>query len=284
MQSNSAFYQTYMADNYDRMSTSYDQSMDYRWKNDNDPRYLFEDMVLKAIKENLYPDFKALDVGTGTGRISLMMAENYPEIQVKGLDQSRKMIEVAMEKAKESNINNISFDNYSVETKLGYEDKTFDLITCSLAMIYFTQKDKFIAETARVLKNNGQCLVSTIGPDDMITVLDPFWEIYYKFNPSFQNTFNPRLTADEKKKLFYDAGYQEVEVTSFKEDVIFGSLKDYFALFNTYGLSGLLFFIPKSAAIQLMEEYEAKLRTMLDANGRLVVLREVLIAKGKISK
>ncbi|MDS1006655.1 class I SAM-dependent methyltransferase [Clostridium sporogenes] len=284
METNSVFYQSFMADNYDRMSNTYDKSMDYKWLNDNDPRYLFENMVNDSIKANIYDQFKALDVGTGTGRISLMMAKNFPNINVKGLDQSKKMIEVANTKAQELGIKNINFDNYSVESKLRYDNETFDLVTCSLAMIYFTQKQKFISEVGRILKDKGQCLISTIGPIDMVSALEPFWELYYKFNPEFKNNFNPRLTEEELENMFKNAGFNSVELISFKEKVVFGSLKDYFALFTTYGLNGLLFFLSKSAAVQLMEEYEQKLKEMLDESGRLVVMREVIIAKGIINK
>lgn len=280
MESNANYYQSYMNYNYDRVSKNYDENMDYKWQNDNDPRYDFENTVLAACKTKP-SNFLALDVGTGTGRISLMIASKFPNANVKGLDQSTQMIEVAKAKAKEFHLNNISFDQYSVETKLPYSEQTFDIVTCSLAMIYFTHKDKFISETNRILKPDGFCCVSTIGNEDMNSVLDPFWELYYKFNPSFVNTFNPRLSKDQSRKLFEDAGYSKVEVTSFKENVIFGSLKDYMALFNTYGLSGLLFFLPKSAAIQLMDEYQKKLESMCEPNGSLIVLREVLVTKGQ---
>jgi|GEM_PF-6061710 len=280
MENNANFYQSYMADNYDRMSNTYDESMDYKWKNNNDPRYKFEAMVLEACKSKR-TDFTALDVGTGTGRISIMIAEKNPNSSVKGLDQSTQMIEVAKEKSRNLSLNNISFDSFSVETNLPYGDQTFDVVTCSLAMIYFTQKDKFINESYRILCDGGSCLISTIGPNDMNSVLDPFWNLYYKFNPSFTNTFNPRLSTDDLEKLFKDAGYPSVEVTSFQEDVVFGTLDDYMVLFNTYGLSGLLFFLPKSASIQLMYEYKDILKEMCNADGKLVVLREVMIVKGQ---
>lgn len=283
MEINDGFYQSYMADNYDRMSGTYDKSMDYKWFEDNDPRYVFENLVKKAVENSQDSKYSALDVGTGTGRIALMVAQQFPQVEVVGLDQSRQMIDVAQGKMEELGLSNVSFDNYSVETKLGYDDGVFNLVTCSLAMIYFTQKAEFIKETRRVLKSKGTCLISTIGPADMESVLKPFWDLYYKFNPSFKNTFNPKLTEDELSKLFTDAGYDDVQITSFKENVIFGTLDDYMALFNTYGLSGLLFFLPKSAAIELMDQYKELLQRMCEGDGRLVVLREVLIAKGTIN-
>lgn len=277
---NASYYQTYMADNYDRMSSTYDLSMDYRWRNDNDPRYLFESMVLDSCGTGDEP-LRALDVGTGTGRISLLIAKRFPNAEVRGLDQSSQMIDVARAKALEQGLTNVEFDNYSVETELPYPSDRFDLVTCSLAMIYFTDKDRFIAETGRVLRPGGSCLVSTIGPADMNSVLDPFWELYNTYNPSYTNTFNPRKSAAELKAMFQQAGYDEIEVTSCCEDVIFGTLDDYLALFNTYGLSGLLFFLPKSDAVRLMAEYRARIAALADDDGSLTVLREVMMVKAR---
>lgn len=280
MESNNKFYQQYMADNYDRMSSTYDRSMDYKWKDNNDPRYVFDRAIINVVNDNCSKEYKALDVGTGTGRISIMLASKFPQISVTGLDQSKEMIEVASEKAKNNNLKNIKFDNYSVEGRLPYEDNTFDIVTCSLAMIYFTQKDSFINETRRIVKNGGNCIVSTIGVTDMESVLNPFWDLYHKYNPNFKNTFNPKLSEEQLKELFINAGYKNVDVNCFKEDVVFGSVEDYLALFNTYGLSGLLFFLPKSDAVNFMDEYKNILNSMCEEDGRLIVGREVLTAIG----
>ena len=89
--SNANYYQAYMNNNYDRMSRNYDHNMDYKWQDDNDPRYDFENIVLAECKKKS-SNFSALDVGTGTGRISLMIASEFPSSSVKGLDQSAQMI------------------------------------------------------------------------------------------------------------------------------------------------------------------------------------------------
>lgn len=280
IQTNASYYQTYMADNYDRMSSTYDQDMDYQWRNDNDPRYLFEAMVLETCRAKL-GKLDSLDVGTGTGRISLLIANQFPHAHVRGLDQSEQMINVARRKAVEQGLTNVQFDRYSVESDLPYDSDFFDIVTCSLAMIYFTQKDRFIVETGRILRPSGSCLISTIGPADMNSVLEPFWRLYNKYRPAYTNTFNPRLSADELSALFRAAGYNKIEVTSHQEDVVFGGLDDYLALFNTYGLSGLLFFLPKSAAVQLMDDYRSHLSAMTAKDGSLTVQREVMIAKGE---
>lgn len=111
------------------------------------------------------PTDTVLDVATGTGFTALAFA---PHVQsVVGLDVSSGMLAQAKNYAAERGVTNARFDEGPAEA-LPYGDATFDLVTCRIAPHHFLDVQKFLSETARVLKPGGRfVLVDTAVPDDL---------------------------------------------------------------------------------------------------------------------
>lgn len=105
-----------------------------------------------------------LDVATGTGFTALAFA---PHVQsVVGLDVSPGMLEQAQKYAAGRGITNARFEEGAAES-LPFGDAAFDLVTCRIAPHHFLDVQKFLSETARVLKPGGRfVLADTTVPDD----------------------------------------------------------------------------------------------------------------------
>jgi ubiquinone/menaquinone biosynthesis C-methylase UbiE len=110
------------------------------------------------------PQFRVLDVATGTGFTALAFA---PFVHsVVGLDVSPGMLRQAENYAEERGIANASFQEGAAEA-LPFADETFCLVTCRIAPHHFLNPQKFLTETARVLKPGGSfVLADTTVPDD----------------------------------------------------------------------------------------------------------------------
>ena len=111
------------------------------------------------------PTDAVLDVATGTGFTALAFA---PRVQsVIGLDVSTGMLKQAEQYAQERRITNASFQEGPAEA-LPFEGQSFDLVTCRIAPHHFLDVQKFLAETARVLKPGGSfVLADTTVPDNL---------------------------------------------------------------------------------------------------------------------
>ena len=110
------------------------------------------------------PTDAVLDVATGTGFTALAFA---PLVQsVVGLDVSPGMLKQAEQYAQERGIANAAFQEGPAEA-LPFADQSFDLVTCRIAPHHFLDVQKFLAETARVLKPGGSfVLADTTVPDN----------------------------------------------------------------------------------------------------------------------
>ena len=97
------------------------------------------------------PGRKALDVATGAGHTGLFLASQGWQVTLADLSQA--MLDRALAAAKERGL--------SVETRqhpaeaFPYDDAAFDLVTCRVAAHHFSSPEKFVEETARVLKPGG---------------------------------------------------------------------------------------------------------------------------------
>ncbi len=114
---------------------------------------------------NIKPGDKVLDVGCGTGNLTLT-AQTYagPSGQVYGIDASPEMIQVAKKKADGSGMQ-VVFQEGLIE-KLVFPDATFDVVLSRLMIHHLPDdlKGRAFAEILRVLKPGGSLLIADFIP------------------------------------------------------------------------------------------------------------------------
>jgi ubiquinone/menaquinone biosynthesis C-methylase UbiE len=96
---------------------------------------------------------RALDVGTGTGEGALLLAREFPQASVRGIDLSEEMIATAKAKVGLDPEGRIAF-RVADAADLPYGDESFDLVT-------HLNMPPFVREVARVLRPGGQAIVAS---------------------------------------------------------------------------------------------------------------------------
>ncbi|HEY5599415.1 MAG TPA: class I SAM-dependent methyltransferase [Candidatus Manganitrophaceae bacterium] len=106
---------------------------------------------------------KVLDLATGTGRVSVGLAEKGASII--GVDLTWKMLERARQKAVEKRLQNIAFSAANA-LKLPFHDNTFDKIisTRFFHILPFSMQKSVIQELKRILKPGGTLIVEFNSP------------------------------------------------------------------------------------------------------------------------
>jgi ubiquinone/menaquinone biosynthesis C-methylase UbiE len=100
---------------------------------------------------------RALDLGTGLGDGALLIAREFPQARVRGVDLSEEMIRRAQARIGLDPEGRVAF-RVADAAALPYEDDSFDLVA-QLNM------PPFFAETARVLRPGGYFVITaTFGP------------------------------------------------------------------------------------------------------------------------
>lgn len=102
------------------------------------------------------PGQHVLDLGCGTGTLTLMIKQAYLNSEVTGLDGDPQVLEIARRKANRAGAL-ITFDQ-GMAYQLPYPDASFDRVLSSMVFHHLTTQDKerTLTEIYRVLKPNGE--------------------------------------------------------------------------------------------------------------------------------
>lgn len=81
-----------------------------------------------------------LDMGCGGGQFAMELAKAYPEAQILGVDPSKKAIDFAKKKLKDSSLKNLNFEVSSI-AELSSQINNIDVILCTLVCHHLTDKE-----------------------------------------------------------------------------------------------------------------------------------------------
>jgi len=120
---------------------------------DNSPGHVTLPEIWKDFLSEVFEERRRiLDVGTGTGFISLILAELGHEVV--GIDLSKGMLEVAREKAKKFGLD-VEFRIGDAEN-LPFEDESFDAVVCRHLLWTLPNPLKAVGEWRRVVRDGGK--------------------------------------------------------------------------------------------------------------------------------
>ncbi len=131
---------------------------------------------------------EVLDAATGTGIVAVAVALALGErVRVVGVDVSEGMLEVAARNVARAGVSErVSLLRSSVEA-LPFEDGTFDLVNCSLAL-HHTDIPRALAELRRVLRPGGRLVISDfVAPPTWLTPLGRLAVPLYRFAMRFSS-------------------------------------------------------------------------------------------------
>jgi 2-polyprenyl-3-methyl-5-hydroxy-6-metoxy-1,4-benzoquinol methylase len=108
---------------------------------------------LQSMKES-NPHLKLLDVGAGSGTISVSFAKLIPDGHVTGIDLNANILPRARAVAEMAGVKNVDFQQGSV-FKLPFADETFDITVCHQVLIHIGTPWEALREMLRVTKRGG---------------------------------------------------------------------------------------------------------------------------------
>ena len=165
---------------------------------------------------NIQPGMKVLDLGCGTGTLTIMLKQSVPQAKVIGLDGDNEVLTIARSKAIQAGVD-IQWEQ-GLAFRLPYPDNSFDRVVSSLVFHHLVSVDKVrtFQEIYRVLRPGGEFHMVDFGPphnlyERALTLFDRWLE-------EAEDNAKGRLPG-----MMQSVGLQQIEET-FHLTTIFGSL------------------------------------------------------------
>jgi ubiquinone/menaquinone biosynthesis C-methylase UbiE len=177
-------------------------------------------IVARRAVEGLWKG-RALDLGSGSGRLALAIAEESPGMAVIGLDLSQEMVETASGNARESGLaDRVTFVKGSVD-KVPYPEASFDVVVSTLSLHHWPNPTAVFDEVGRILRPGGRFLIVDLRRDVGLAAWTVLWLATHVVAPLSLRQVNEPLasresafTPEELVEMLSRSTLQNWEVTS----------------------------------------------------------------------
>jgi ubiquinone/menaquinone biosynthesis C-methylase UbiE len=134
---------------FDEFALEYEAQSRYRFR-------FYRWIIQTIVRQIDYGKCEILDLGTGTGELSLKLADKFPQSHITGLDISEAMIERARKAAERMGINNVTFTVSPMEKA---EIGKIDFAVSCLAFHHVAKKELVISRVHSALAENGKLVI-----------------------------------------------------------------------------------------------------------------------------
>lgn len=126
---------------------------------------------------NIRDRHRVLDLGCGTGTLTLLIKKIHPEAKVDGLDGDEKVLEIARHKMSKLHSDIQFVHGFSFE--LPYPENAFDRVISSLMFHHLTREDKSktLHEVYRVLRPGGELHIADWGKTQNAIMRTAFFSV-----------------------------------------------------------------------------------------------------------
>ena len=156
---------------------------------------------LQITQDYLKPEMNVLEFGCGTGSTAIIHAGYVKNITA--IDSSIEMINIAVKKAIEANINNVSFKMSSIED-LDMRLESIDVILALSIIHLIDNKELVLNKVNKILKEGGLFFSSTVCQGGLPKIIKIILSILMKFGLIPYICF---FTVEELKQKIENAGF-----------------------------------------------------------------------------
>ena len=180
-------------------------------KYDKVSKYQYINGLTLVKKLNISSRHKVLDVGCGTGRLTLKLAGKVDHIT--GIDPSIQRIAVARRKLTQMNPGNVTFELGSSDDIGRYGEDVFDVVYLNAVFHWINDKEEALNNIYRVLKPGGKLGICTGDKDHSFTVKIVAKEVLRRARIIDEGAdFSTPVNTVELHSLLRKSGFRVIEI------------------------------------------------------------------------
>ena len=136
--------------------------------------------TLGFVLSYLKPDMAVLECGSGHGVATFEIAKRLTNGRVVGIDIHKELVDENNKKAREANVENITFEEANA-LALPYPENSFDLVYMQAVLVHISKPLDALVEARKVLRSEG-----------LILLREPVMDraVFSPENPLFQESFD----------------------------------------------------------------------------------------------
>jgi len=227
-------------------------------------------------------DENLLDIATGTGNVAIEASQKLIKGNVTGIDLSEKMLQRAVLKAHEMNLQNIFFKRCDIE-EMDFENNTFDAACCAFGMFFLPDMENGLRCISRALKPGGKLAITSFTPSLMQPLRGMLLDGIKRYGVEPSPLSWMRLdTPDKINDLLSRSGFVNIHTQSKQMGYYLKNSLEWRDVLWNSGHRGLLSQLSGEDLKRFMKEHLKEVDGVADANGIWLEV-EVLLATANSS-
>jgi SAM-dependent methyltransferase len=207
-----------------------------------------------------------LDIGCGTGSMTLALARMAPSGSVLGIDLSSKMLAHARSVAEKEGLTNVSFEQADAQVH-PFPEHTFDVAVSEFGAMFFADPVAAFANIRRSLVPGGRLVLSAwreFAANEWISSLRDALAVGRTFPMPGAGSPGPFGLADRDQTdgILAAAGFEDISIEKVEEPILLGAdADDAYSFVSTFGMTrGLTHDLDDAGRAAALESLHASLR------------------------
>lgn len=160
---------------------------------------------------------KVLDIGTGTGKIPIILANFQPKWHIIGVDLAESMLKLGKENIKKAGKSQQIILSLVDAKQMPYDDHSFDLVMSNSLVHHIPNPLDLFKEIHRVVKTKGSIVIrDLLRPQCKNDIEQIVTQANLDYNPRqkqlFKDSLHAAFTLEEIKEIVSQIGWHNAEV------------------------------------------------------------------------
>lgn len=216
---------------------------------------------------DLRGDENLLDIATGTGLASTLLASQLPAGRVTAIDLSEGMLAMAEQRAGELGLDNIDFLQMDM-TRMALPENYFDVVNASFGVFFVEDMEYLAQHVASRLQPGGRFITTHFANGSMAPMQDMIMQRLQQYGVDVPSISWARLDSEAANRELYEtAGFENISHRRHQVGYYFDDAKGWWDVVWWAGYRGFVNQVDEAMAEQFKLEHLEEVNALADENG-----------------